>query len=262
MHIPARILRSWVEDAHGRPPPSTKELDREEAILTKARTLLLRAGRHGVSLSTMGLALRMAPSTIRMAFCDLDNILFELLWRHLEKIYGAVLAIPDDSPDCTAARLTAYLQIARVGMGGLSGSHRLLVRDRHALPPDLAEPIEDIRRQIGEKIAGRDGELALNMLDTPWVEPHRLVAMLQALAAAPDAPAQAEPEDRPQAEPEDIPAATRNFRLSNSCNVDFSSPSSKPENIEAFLEECEAAERYPKPWPPKPPPKTPRPADS
>jgi AcrR family transcriptional regulator len=267
MHIPTRTLRAWVEDAHGRPPPSVRELDREDTILKKASTLFLRAGRHGVSLTGLSQALRMAPFTVRMAFCDLDNILFEILWRYLTKLRDAVAAVPEDMsgtmPGHTEARVLAYLEIARCGLGGLSENHILLTRERHGLPPDLAEPLEALRHQIGELIAGSHSAIVLAMLDTPYAGLDILFPMLRALFATgteansantpattlalpkPAAPP-AETPDLPKpshpAHRDDIPEAAKGFTLSGRRPIDLSGPPLGEDKIEDFLRQCEADE--------------------
>jgi AcrR family transcriptional regulator len=246
MNTPPRILRAWVEDAHGRPPPSARELDRDDAILKKAGTLFFRTGRRGVTLAGLSLAVRMSPGTIRMAFCDLDNILFEILWRYLARLRDAVAAIPEDNsgtmPGHIQARVRAYLDFVRCGLGGLTDSHVLLTRERHGLPPDLAEPIEALRHQIGEMIAGHHAPLVLAMLDTPYVEAETLLPMLQALftARAETEPAAAETQATPSLpEPTtpapQMPEAARNFTLGNRRPIDLSGPPLGPDRIEDFL---------------------------
>src|SRR5271157_2200115 len=126
---PARILRATIEARHNRPAPTPRQLEREDRIVAGAQTAFAEHGRHTVTLTSMALALRIARSTLRHYFCDLDALLAEILHRHLHRLARALAEIPFDDPDLHQKRRAAYLAATRTPLGGLNEAHLLLVRD-------------------------------------------------------------------------------------------------------------------------------------
>jgi AcrR family transcriptional regulator len=184
--IPARILRGHAEDLPGgRPHLSAADLDRQDRILATGLSLFARFGRAGITMAVFAAAMRLSPSTVRRHFPDLDALLAHLITRHLLAIAAALGDVPADAPDRSTRLLAAYIAATRTGFGAPTEPHLLLLRERHALPDDLAAPIGQIRGQIGETLAGPNGEAALALLDTPNLHAPQIQAMLAALQATP-----------------------------------------------------------------------------
>jgi AcrR family transcriptional regulator len=179
MHIPARILRAEEEDRSGiRLDLTGREIEQRDTILAAATNHMARHGRHAITLAAFALALRMPAGAIRRIFPDLDNLLGEILRRHLHEIARAIGRVAHDAPNRAAARRAAYLEYTRGPFGGLTPAHTLLVRDRHLLPPDESESVEATRASIGLALAGDNGATALALLDAPEVELPQIEAAL------------------------------------------------------------------------------------
>jgi AcrR family transcriptional regulator len=189
--IPARILRAQADmQPSARRYRSARERDEEDHILRGAKPILARNGRANLNFGGLAFALRISVGLLRRHFPDLDSLLGEILLRHLREISEALGKIPQDAPNCQAARRAAYLAATRTQYGDPNEAQMLLLRDRHALPADLAEPIETIRQSIGDLLAYPNGPLALALLDTPGTDPSTVEAMFAAiLPAASPAPA-------------------------------------------------------------------------
>src|SRR5271154_1899663 len=113
MNTPARILRATAEAHHIRPAPTPRQLAQENRIVAVAQTVMAEHGRHTITLTAMALALRIARSTLRHYFCDLDALLAEILHRHLHRLARALAEIPFDDPDLHRKRRAAYLAATR-----------------------------------------------------------------------------------------------------------------------------------------------------
>ena len=204
MNIPQRIFRFEVDDLPGeRDHRTTRDYACQDRILRAAQHLIARHGRISLTLTDLAVALRMSRATLRRHYCDLDSILSEILSRHLQAIATALGKVPFDAPDAPAARRAAYLAYTRTPFNAPTEAHLLLIRDRHALPPDLAGPIEDIRQSVGLILAGFDGTVALTLLDTMELQAPQIETILASLqlAAAP------QPERPPQTQaPEPAPS--------------------------------------------------------
>ncbi len=182
--IAARHLRAQADNNPANHPHlTTRERDRKAHIVGTATTLMATYGRHNVTMGTFAIALHMAPATIRRHFADLDTLLAEILVRHLKELCAAIGAVAWDTPNLHAARRAIYLRATRTGCNAHVARHTLLLRDRHLLPPDLLEPIEQFRLQIGQMLAGPDAEIALTLLDEPNLHAPQIEAMLAALPA-------------------------------------------------------------------------------
>ncbi len=79
----------------------------------------------------------------------------------------------------------AYIEHTRTGFGAPTGIHALLLYERHALPPDLFGPIDQVRDGIGVMLANDRGDAALALLDTPALTHEQIEFMLGALANPP-----------------------------------------------------------------------------
>jgi AcrR family transcriptional regulator len=179
MHIQPRLLRAHVDNrSHNRPMPTEKQRAREQTILAAAQTLMATYCRGVLTIGKLAIALRMSPGTIRRHFTDMDEILAEILLRHLTGIARAIGNTPPGDPNARAAARAAYIEATRTGWGGLTEPHLLLIRERHTLPEDLAKPVEQMRHVIGEMLAGDQGAIALTLLDAPELQAAHIEAML------------------------------------------------------------------------------------
>jgi AcrR family transcriptional regulator len=149
MHTPIRILRDLVDSLPGQHPKlSARELDLQDRILDTAPVLMARYGGGSITVNSLAITMRLAPATIRRLFPDLDCILFELLSRHLRALSCALGQVPREHPNRQAAQRAAYVEYTRNGYAGTTDIQTLLLRERHTLPPNLADHIEHIRLQI------------------------------------------------------------------------------------------------------------------
>jgi AcrR family transcriptional regulator len=190
MKTPARILRATVENRHGRPTPTERELAREDRFVAGAQTAFAEHGRHKATLTSMALALRTSRAILRHCFCDLDALFAEILHRHLRSLAQAFGEIPLNDPETPRKRRAIYLALTRTALGGLNEAHLLLVRDRHLLPPDLLPAIEAHRHSIGLLLAGPLAEPALDLLDSPNWDAETIERVLAALTPKTIEPAQ------------------------------------------------------------------------
>ena len=172
MQIPLRVLRAQQEEATPFPPEgSARDYERRRKILTTARAAMARNGCHVLAFNTLAALSGMSAGIVRRYFADLDTLLYAILLGHLSDLRQALEAVPPEAPGAARARRTAYISCTRTAEGGLTEAHRLLVRDRYLLPPDLREPLEKCRRDIGEILAGERYEPVMALLDTPELTP-------------------------------------------------------------------------------------------
>ena len=210
MKTPARILRATIENRHGRPTQTERELARENRIVTGAQTAFAEHGRNKTTLTSMAIALRTSRSTLRDCFCDLDALFAEILHRHLTSLAHAFGAVPYDDPEAFPKRRAIYLALTRTALGGLTEAHILLVRDRHLLPDDLLSTVEAHRHSIGLLLAGPLAQRALAILDSPDWDPETIEETLtfqaRKLAQAAQPPATRSAAPPPAAKPPKPPA--------------------------------------------------------
>ena len=216
MPTEARHIRTLLDDLSPPRHRTTRELDQEARIVTAATAAFARFGRSHITLANFAAGLRLSPATIRRHFPDLHTLLAEILRRHLLAI---ATAIGDANPDPLAphaGRQAAYIAATRNGFGAPIAPHILLLRDRHTLPEDLAEPIDQLRLQIGDLLAGPRADLALAILDEPTCPEPEALTLLATLSPTPHltvtpippATTQSQPA-APTAQPAAAPPASR-----------------------------------------------------
>jgi AcrR family transcriptional regulator len=198
---PARILRAIAESLpNGQHKPAPRDLEWQTKILAAAEAMFIQLGFAAVTMAQFATSLRTTPTTIRRHFCDLDAILAEILHRHLQAIAKAIGDIPANTPNRHAAARAAYLAATRTPYNAPTGRHLLLLRDRHALPPDMAASVENLRASIGALIAADHSEAALTLLDSPAFHLSEVEALLASRAASAAQPSTSPP-DRPETSP-------------------------------------------------------------
>jgi AcrR family transcriptional regulator len=212
MRTPNRILRADAEDLERNPPQLTqREQAHYDRILALAEGIMARRGSHTMTVAGLAQALCISAGTLRRHFPDLDVLLATLLRRHLRKIARALGEVPHDAPDRPQKMRAAYLAYTRSILGGYTGAHLLLVRDRQLLPEDLLTNIEAIRRGLGDMLAYGHAEAALGLLDMRSLDAPRIEAALAAIvataAAAAEQPKSAPPAPKPS--PATVTAARR-----------------------------------------------------
>ena len=187
MPPPLRILRSIVEQSVPRPPFSPRQQEREHRILQAGEALLAAFGRQGITFALLATALRITAAALRWHYADLDALLAHILRQHLRIIAAALDAVPAESPNRGPALRAAYLAATRNPDGTLKPAHILLTRDRHLLPPDERDPIEQARASLAQQLAAGGPADTADIADTPWVDATNIEPILTTLAATPRA---------------------------------------------------------------------------
>ena len=212
MQTPARILRAQACDIDpALNDLTTREIAQRDYILKLGQALMARNGPHAMSFTSFAHAMKMAPTTLRKHYCDLDALLAAILRRHLKAIATALGALPRDTPDLPKARRQVFLEATSSGFAALSPAHHLFARYYHTLPADEREPIETTWFGLAELLAPGHGHRALALLDASLFSPAQVETMLAALAAPsaaappPEIQPKPEPEPEPQAQPQPQP---------------------------------------------------------
>jgi len=192
METPARILRAFAKDIDpALRDLNTRQYERQERILKIAQHLMARFGRHAISFSGLATAMKMATQTLRFHYCDLDELLAEILRRHLMAIAKAFGQVPD-GPDRPKALRAAYYAFTRTGFGGFIEAHGLLIHELRHLPPDLRETLEQMQHSLADSMAPlSDQNMAgkvLTLLDSPCFSLDEIELCLAPLPASPPAP--------------------------------------------------------------------------
>jgi AcrR family transcriptional regulator len=186
MITPARILRAQADALRGGPPAlSPREQALQERVLGAAAKMMAALGYRSVTMRGLADALEISPTTVKRMFCDIESVLAEILSGHLRDIAAKFGEIAKDADNLQAARRAVYLACTRTGFGGPTARHLLLLRDRHALPPDLAEPLEALRLSVGDMMGYPNGPAALALLDCQGLSGPQIETMLAALAPEP-----------------------------------------------------------------------------
>jgi AcrR family transcriptional regulator len=188
MNPSLRVLRALADEISAPPYRTRRQNDRHDRILTITEVIMARYGCHGVTFRALAVALRMATVTLINHFVDRDAICGEILRLHLRRIADAIGNIPQEAENRRALQRQAYLAVTRTPAGGLTNAHLILTRDRHFLPLDELDSIEDMRRTVAELLAEPGAPHILDMLDTPWLAPHQIEAAITLLAPAIPAP--------------------------------------------------------------------------
>jgi AcrR family transcriptional regulator len=205
-----RILRA---DAQRFEPALCQLTPRQQArhdrILRVSRYLFARYSRATLTFGTLATALRIGAGTLRFHFVDLDALLACLLRTHLENIAAGLAEIPANAPDRGRKLRAAYIAATRSADGALTSDHIILLRDRALLPLDEAEPIEQLRAEIAETLAGDLGPATIAMLDMD-LPPDTLDLRIQAMQEAAAAP-RSFPAPRACAAPPETPLRPTEF---------------------------------------------------
>ena len=184
MHIPARILRKHAIDVVPSLRDQTeREIRREEIILKAAESLIARFGAAAVTFTNLAIAIKIAPSTMRKHFTDLDALIGEMMRRHLSAISQAIGAVPRDAPDRQRKQRAAYIEATRF-LGAPTQAHLILITYRTILAEDERISVEEIRNVIGDTLGRENPEGTLHLLDSPCFDIDQIEAMLTAARAA------------------------------------------------------------------------------
>ena len=153
MQTNLRILRARA-DAICAPPERTKRQKQTyDRILAVAPTLLAEASPDILTFANLARILSISIGTLRNLFFDWDDLLGVVIITHLEKLLAVITAIPTATPGANRQRRAAYLQAVQSPAGAWLPAHTTMRRLRHALPPDLAERAESLRRRIATRPA-------------------------------------------------------------------------------------------------------------
>jgi AcrR family transcriptional regulator len=212
MPTPPRILRKHAADAdHSLRDLSWKEIQREERIIAMATHLIARFGLAGVTFTDLAVAIKIAPTTLRRHFTDMDALTGEIIRLHFNTIFDALSAVPHGVPDRRRKLRAAYINATRV-LGAPTEPQLIHTTCRAGLSEDERCNVEDVRAQIGLILCPEAPEAALVLLDSPWFDAEDVEALLQAYreraaereACAPSPWIDPDPEPAP----ETAPAAT------------------------------------------------------
>jgi AcrR family transcriptional regulator len=183
MHIPSRLIRDKLKRfTNARRPEGILDLERRAQYLDAAETIFAEYGRPAITLRNLAEGLYISPSTLRRHFADLDQLLADLIIRHLNRLNAILAAIDTNAPDHMEQRRAAYFANTRNPTGGYTDAHAITLRDRATLPADLAEGIETLRIAIGYALGGNNNNEALALLDSPMANLVKIEIVMQALA--------------------------------------------------------------------------------
>jgi AcrR family transcriptional regulator len=182
MQTQTRTLRARIADTGIRPILSPREIDRRQAILRAATTLMADFSPSSFSLTQFAIAIEASAATIRRHFIDMDGILTEILLRHLQALAACFGQIPPGAPDPQAACRAAYLAHTRTPLGGLTEPHLLFTRDRFRLPPEDLARLDAIHLSLGEQLGGLSPQDVLSLLDCPVLDAAEIEDLIAARA--------------------------------------------------------------------------------
>jgi AcrR family transcriptional regulator len=192
MQTPTRTLIAEAQNlGRVRPDITPRQCERRDKILHIGLDLMARHGTPTLSVTSLAAAVGITVASFRRYFYDLETLLADLLFAHLQRLSECLGEIPRDAPDCFVRRRAAYFEHTRAALGGFTPLHLLMVRDRVFLPDAERDTLETIHHQLGRLLAGDHAEEALALLDTLQFDPPRIEAALAALigvAAQPAAP--------------------------------------------------------------------------
>jgi len=175
MKTTAREIRIIAESLQSTPafPATERDRARQDNIIECARIAMAEKGFANITMAAFAIGMRLAVSTLRRHFCDLDALLAHIVRLHLQALSAALGKIDPNAPDPARARRAAYLAFTRRPYGGFTNDHLLLVRDSPSLPPDERESIEKTRLGLARLLAGPNcdcPERILCMLDNQAIE--------------------------------------------------------------------------------------------
>jgi AcrR family transcriptional regulator len=214
--IPARLLQPCVEAAIHARPLTKRECETREHLIDAARRMFIQFGRLRVDVPFFAHSTRTAAITIRRHFGDMHHVFGLILHEYVLEIYKAVSSVDGEGEELFTRRRAAYFRATRGFCNVPTSMHFLLVKDRVTLPADELEPVEDIRRLIGDLVGGDYGDEVLTILDHPRVTLAKAEALITTLTdfdAAHAQPAQDRPSPAPidtqptQAQPAPAPRA-------------------------------------------------------
>ena len=188
MKTTAREIRIIAESLQSTPafPATDRECRRHDNIIECARIAMAEKGFANITLTAFAIGMRIAVSTLRRHFCDLDALLAHLVRLHLQALATAIGKIDPEAPDPARARREAYLAFTRRPHGGFTNDHLLLVRDSPSLPPDELVSIDATRQNLARLLAGPNCDCPdriLCMLDNPAIEPADMEELIAKYAA-------------------------------------------------------------------------------
>ena len=143
---------------------------------------------HGPAAVTMKIlcsSLDITAATMHRHFADIEELFGRILLRHAQGLLDAISKVQFDSPDRGPLQRAAYLAGTRTGWGSHTDIHHLLLNYAVTLPPDMARPVESIRRTIAGTLVGPDApSAAMALLDSTDMEAPEIEVVLAAILAA------------------------------------------------------------------------------
>jgi len=189
MKTTAREIRIIAESLQSTPafPATERDRARQDNIIECARIAMAEKGFTNITMAAFAIGMRLAVSTLRRHFCDLDALLAHIVRLHLQALSAALGKIDQNAPDPASARRAAYLAFTRNPIGGgFTNDHLLLIRDSPSLPPDELETINAMHQNLARLLAGPNcdcPERILCMLDNQAIEPADMEELIAKYAA-------------------------------------------------------------------------------
>lgn len=182
MSIPHRTLRETAQrlqtKLHFLSPRDAQQRDR---LLQVATELFVEFGPTRFSLAGLAHAIGWSSGKIRRYFSDMESIFAQVLIQYMENLLRELAGLRH-AP--AASRRALYLDLTR----GIGGRHTpmqfLLACQRHCLPPDLLETIQQSRARLIDALGLRDAR-DLDLMDAEEVN---LSNVEQILALVEDTP--------------------------------------------------------------------------
>ena len=173
MNPAPRILRADARDALGnRHFLTEREQERQRDIVNVAERLMCNHGPAAVTLKILQSSLDMTAAAMHRHFTDIEELFGHILQRHVQALFDVISKIPIETPDHVAARRAAYIAYTRTPWGAHTNIHHLMLNHAATLPPDMARPVEALRRMIAGTLVGTDApSAAMALLDSLDLEP-------------------------------------------------------------------------------------------
>ena len=180
MNIPARQIRDLVQDIPGlRPVLSPRQQRTREIILTAAVRTFAILGFKNVSMRAFAAGIWISRDRIQTHFLDMDSLLAEMLFAHLQGVSRAIGNAPRTPKDHRAA----YYAYTRAHFGTMKREHAVFVFERENLPEDLLDGVESLHAGLGPMLCPEDPDRVLTLLDDPKNDLNDVEAALAAPAA-------------------------------------------------------------------------------
>jgi AcrR family transcriptional regulator len=147
-----RICRAIARRVAPPPPFTLRQQERDDRITAVGEALMAQFGRNNITFSMLAVALQITTATLRFHYTDLDALLAQILWEHMESIEQRLRQVPATAPNYRRALQAAYREATRDENGKTSAAHILLQRDSRLLPEDERRTILKARQNLAKRL--------------------------------------------------------------------------------------------------------------